>query len=156
MHTDAPVVCFFDADLRNFTAAHAEAVVSPVAAGKEYMHVGLRDRGPFWTALSSMLPLVSGERALRRELFDSLPGRYLSGFKVETALNYFCRVNGLPYGASPLPGLSIRRKYEKVGVIRAAAQYCRMWGQVVLAMLEVRLARRMFAEHGSHMSHHHR
>ncbi|HSD12229.1 MAG TPA: glycosyltransferase [Patescibacteria group bacterium] len=156
MHTDAPVICFFDADLRNFTAAHAEALLAPVASGKEYMHVGLRDRGPFWTALSSALPLVSGERALRREIFDGLPGRYLSGFKVETALNYFCRANGLPVGASPLAGLSIRRKYEKVGVVRAFAQYCRMWAQVGLAMLEVRLARRMFVEHGSHMSHHHR
>ncbi len=156
MHTDAPVVCFFDADLRNLTAAHVGALLAPVASGKEYMHVGLRDRGPFWTALSSVLPLVSGERALRRELFDGLPGRYLAGFKVETALNYFCKANGLAVGALPLPGLSIRRKYQKVGVLRAAAQYCRMWAQVAAAMIEVRLARRMFVERGSHMSHHHR
>ncbi|HTM67951.1 MAG TPA: glycosyltransferase [Candidatus Binatia bacterium] len=156
MHTDAPIVCFFDADLKGFTAAHAEAVLAPVAAGQCYMNMGLRDRGPFWTSLALRLPRVGGERALRREIFDAIPSRYLKGFKVESALEYFCKVNGLPSGVAVLPGLSIRRKYEKVGLLRAFGQYCRMWGQVAAARLQVRLAKRQFAEHGSHMSHHHR
>src|SRR5688572_18696383 len=156
MHTDAPFICFFDADLKGFTAAHAEAVLAPVAAGKCYMNMGLRDRGAFWTTLALHLPRVGGERALRREIFDMIPSRYLSGFKVESALEYFCKINGLPSGVSVLPGLSIVRKYEKVGLVRAFGQYCRMWFQVARAMLEVRLARGQFVEHGGHMSHHHR
>lgn len=156
MHTDASVVCFFDADLRGLTVAHVDAVIGPVASGKEYMHVGVRDRGPFWTALALRLPKVGGERAIRREIFDMIPGRYLAGFKVETALNYFCRANGLPHGATVLAGLGIVRKYEKVGLVRAFVQYCAMWTQVAAAMVEVRFARRQFAEHGGHMSHRHR
>lgn len=156
MHTDAPVVCFFDADLKGFTVAHAEAVLAPLASGKAYMHVGLRDRGPFWNAIARMLPAVGGERALRRELFDMIPGRYLAGYKAETALNFYCDVNRLPRMQTLLPSLSIVRKPQKVGWLRALAEYVRMYVQVGLAMLEVRAARHRFEEHGTHMSHKHR
>ena len=155
-HTDAPIVCFFDADLKGFTVAHAEEVLAPVAAGACYMNMGLRDRGPFWTTLALHLPRVGGERALKREIFDGIPSRYLKGFKVESALEYFCKVNGLASCVSVLKGLSIKRKYEKVGLLRAFGQYCAMWAQVAAARAELLLARRQFIEHGTHMSHHHR
>lgn len=156
MHTDLPVICFFDADLKGLTVEHARLILEPVVHGKRYMNMGLRDRGPFWTALATRMPMVGGERALRREMFDMIPDKYRSGFKVETALNYFCRVNHLPYGLVVLPGLSIVRKMEKVGVLRGAVQYVRMSTQVVWAMIQVRLARREFKERGTHMSHRHR
>ena len=155
MHSDSPVICFFDADLKGLTAEHARAILEPVASGKMYMHMGLRDRGPFWTALSKRLPMVGGERALRRELFEAIPERYLHGFKVESALNYFCRINGLPYGLVVLTGLGIVRKMQKVGFGRGLVEYVRMWSQVFSAMLEVRLARGEFKARGMHMSHHH-
>ncbi len=155
MHTDAPVVCFFDADLRGLTAEHCRLLLGPVVAGRAFMRVGLRDRGPFWNAIERRLPLVAGERALRREVFDRIPTRYLRGFKVETALNWFCRANGLPYDAVLLPGLSIRRKYEKVGWAAGLRQYVGMWLQVAWAMVQVRLARRDFRERGGHVKHHH-
>jgi len=154
-HTDAPVVCFFDADLKGLTAEHARQVLEPVITGRRYMNVGLRDRGPFWTRVAMFLPLVGGERAIRREIFDLIPDKYLEGFKVESALNYFCRINRLPYGFTVLPGLTIVRKMQKVGIWRGFRQYVRMWKQVFWAMLQVRLARREFAEHGTHMGHHH-
>ncbi|MBI4458304.1 glycosyltransferase family 2 protein [Candidatus Uhrbacteria bacterium] len=156
MHADAEAVCFFDADLRGLTVEHVRLLLEPVLAGERYMNVGLRDRGPFWTALMKALPLVGGERALRREIFDAIPEIYLHGFKVESALNYFCRVNGLPYGTVVLPGLGIVRKIAKVGWLRGLRQYLGMWLQVATAMLQVRLAAREFRERGTHMSHKHR
>lgn len=156
MHTDAPFICFFDADLVGLTADHIGLILGPVLDGSRYMNVGLRDRGPFWTGLARRLPLVGGERALRREIFDMIPERYLHGFKVETALNYFCRANGLPYGLTVLPGLKIRRKMQKVGVGRGLAGYAAMWLQVGWSMVQVRLARRQFREQATHMNHRHR
>ncbi len=154
-HTDADVVCFFDADLKGLTAEHVRLIMEPVVSGQRAMNMGLRDRGPFWTALAKRLPLVGGERALRRDIFDMIPEKYLSGFKVETALNYFCRVNGLPYGLVVLSGLGIVRKMQKVGIRRGFVQYVKMWAQVLWAMLQVRLARRQFRQMGQHMSHKH-
>ncbi|MBI5370340.1 glycosyltransferase [Candidatus Uhrbacteria bacterium] len=139
--TTAQVLAFFDADLRGLTHEHVERLLLPVVNGGRWMNVGIRDRGRLWTWVSHHLPLISGERAMRREVFEGIPAEYLHGFMVETSLNYYCRTHRLRYGAVDLPGLSIRRKYEKVSWPRAVVQYTRMFWQVGEAMLVVRLAR---------------
>ena len=138
--TDAPVVAFFDADLRGLTVDHVEQLVLPVLNGSRDMNIGLRDRGSMLTALTRHLPLISGERVLRRNVIESIPSEYLHGFMVEAALNYHCRAHGLAYGAVELKGLSMRRKYEKVGWPSAVLQYAQMFYQVVQAMVRVRIA----------------
>ncbi|MEK7620061.1 MAG: glycosyltransferase [Patescibacteria group bacterium] len=139
-HTDAPVVAFFDADLRGLTVEHVEQLVLPVLNGSRVMNVGLRDRGLLMTALTRHLPLIAGERALRRNVVENVPAEYLRGFMVEAALNYYCRAHGFAYGAVKLKGLSMRRKYEKVGYARAVLQYGQMFYQVASAMVIVRIA----------------
>lgn len=155
MHADAPVISFFDADLKGLTVDHVRLILDPVLKGERYMNMGLRDRGPFWTAAAKRLPMIGGERAMRREIFEAIPERYMHGFKVESALNYFCKVNGLPYGLVVLSGIKIVRKMQKVGVLKGLCQYVSMGFQIVWAMLQVRLARRKFRERGTHMSHRH-
>jgi hypothetical protein len=105
--------------------------------------------------MASKLPLIGGERCMRREVFAVISDRFLRGFKVETALNYYCHVNGLPYAAVVLPGLGIVRKTQKVGFFRGLVGYVRMWAQVAWAIIEVRLARRQFEQMGAHMGHRH-
>lgn len=138
--TDAPIVAFFDADLLGLTSAHVAQLIVPVLDGSRAMNVGLRDRGPLLTALTRWLPLVAGERAMRRGVIERVPPRYLKGFMVEASLNYYCRSHGLPYGAVKLAGLSIRHKYEKVGWPLAVLQYGQMFFQVATAMVTVRVA----------------
>ncbi len=139
-HTDAPIVAFFDADLRGLNTEHVEQLVLPVLNGSRVMNIGLRDRGSWVTAITGHLPLISGERVLYRSVMEHIPAQYLRGFMVEASLNYFCRSHGLAYGAVKLRGLSMRRKYEKVGYGRAVLQYIRMFFQVVKAMIIVRVA----------------
>lgn len=140
-HTDAPIVFFSDADLTGFTVGHIETIVGPVLEGKLAMNAGLRDRGRFWTTLAKILPLVGGERALRREVFENIPDRLRRGFRAEIAMNAYCRANRLPYGYVVMPGIGIVRKMEKFGVWRGLAEYTKMWAVVGKAILEVRLAR---------------
>lgn len=136
--TNAEILVFFDADLIGLTTEHVEQLVSPVISGELRMNIGLRDRGRFVTALTKHLPLISGERAMQRVVFEGVPSRFLKGFMVETALNYFCRSRRLRYGSVKLTGLTIRRKYQKVGFLRAVLQYARMAFQIVKAMIIVR------------------
>lgn len=138
--TDAPVVAFFDADLLGLTVEHIEQLVLPVLNGSLAMCVALRDRGRILTALTRHLPLISGQRVLRREVIENVPAQFLRGFMVEAALNYYCRAHGFPYGVVQLRGLSIRRKYEKVGYGRSVLQYIGMFYQVAKAMVIVRIA----------------
>lgn len=76
-----------------------------------------------------------------RAVFESVPQRWIKGFMVEIALNAYCRSRRLRYASVKLTGLTIRRKYQKVGIRRAVLQYARMAFQIVKAMIVVRIAR---------------
>ncbi len=139
--TDAPVIAFFDADLIGLTGDHVERLVLPVLSGSRVMNVGIRDRGPLVSRLAAHGPLIGGERAMLRRVIEGVPPELAAGFMVETALNYFCRTRKLPYGTVFLPGLGIRRKYQKVGWRRAVVQYAAMSAQIAQATLAVRIAK---------------
>lgn len=136
--TSAQIILFADADLRGFTPEHVEQLIGPILSGARFMNVGLRDRG-WLTPFTAHLPLISGERALRREVIDHLNPRLLHGYMIESALNYSCRSRKLAYGSVVLQGLSIRRKYQKVGWFKALWQYTKMSFEITKAIVVVRL-----------------
>ena len=137
--TTDPLIAFFDADLIGLTQRHIDQLLLPVINGDRMMNIGIRDRGPLFTFLSHHLPLISGERVMDRHVFEHVPSEYFHGFMVEIALNYYCRIHHLSYGATNLSGLSIRRKYQKVSWPRAVVQYLVMSAEIVKAMVIVRL-----------------
>jgi glycosyltransferase involved in cell wall biosynthesis len=141
---EAEILFFCDADFIGLTPDHVERLIEPVKAGRLAMCTGLRDRGPFLTSIIRRLPLLSGERALRREIIDGVPERFLRGFRVELALNWFCRVNRLPYGPIPTLGVGQLRKMQKAGVTRGLIGYLTMSWQLADAFLTLRLARNEF------------
>lgn len=138
--TDAPIVLFLDADLRGFHEGHIEQLLAPVLNGSRKMNIGLRDRGWLSRVVGPWLPLVSGERALVREIFETVPDQHLKGYMVEASLNFATRSRKWPYGPVFLAGLKIRTKIEKVGWWKAVPQYAKMWGQVLKAYWVVRAA----------------
>ncbi|MDD2326604.1 MAG: glycosyltransferase family 2 protein [Alphaproteobacteria bacterium] len=140
-HTDADIIFFLDADLKGLTREHLERILKPVLEGKMAMCVGIRDRGTLGTKLAKHLPLIGGERALTRRVVEDLPDRYVQGFMVESAMNYYCRMHKLPYGTVELPGLHIRRKMQKVGFLKGAKEYIKMGFQIAKAILLVRWGR---------------
>lgn len=142
-HTDAPVLFFLDADLKGLTVDHLKKILAPILSGRLAMCVGIRDRGRLAMKIAAHLPLIGGERAMRRAVFENIPDKYLQGFMVEGALNYYCRSHKLPYGTVELPGLHIRRKMQKVGFWKGLKEYIHMDYQVWKAMIVVRLARMM-------------
>lgn len=154
-HTDADILFFADADLSGFTADHIERIVKPVLEGKYAMVVGLRDRGKFLMWLSKYLPLIGGERAMLRKVFTDIPDYYIKGFKAESALNYYCRANKLPYGTAEMPGIKIVRKMQKFGFWGGLKEYLHMIWQIVKAMTEVRVNRRVFTTRAQHLKHGH-
>lgn len=140
-HTDAPMLFFLDADLKGLTVEHLKRLLKPVTSGKLAMSVGIRDRGFFLMKLAAHLPLIGGERVMNRRVFEDIPDRFLQGFMVEGALNYYCRSHKLPYGTVELPGLHIRRKMQKVGFWKGLNEYVHMSYQVWRAFVIVRIAR---------------
>jgi glycosyltransferase involved in cell wall biosynthesis len=142
--TRAEILFLCDADLIGLEPAHIERLLAPVVAGRLMMCTGLRDRGPLLTRVIAHLPLLSGERALRRGVIEGVPRRFLQGFRLEMALNWYCRANRQPYGSVPTLGVGQVRKMEKVGALRGLAGYAIMIWEVADAMVRVRFAKKEF------------
>ena len=85
--TDAELIVFLDADLLGLTPQHIDDLVRPVARGEVAMACGSFDRGPVANQFFLRLPVLTGQRALRRELFEALALSDIKGWKVEAALN---------------------------------------------------------------------
>ena len=105
------------------------------------MCVGLRDRGPAVIALERLLPCIGGERALRREVFESVPPELLDGFRVELALNASCRAKQLPVATVVSWGVGQRRKMQKRGLFRGLKDYFGMVWDMTQAVVALRLRR---------------
>lgn len=141
-HASSTHVALFDADLRGLRERHIRGLLSPIMRGCADVTIGLVDRGPFTLTFVAFLPLLSGQRVLRRSLLLSIPLALLEGYKIEAALNYVCDIRGARVKTVLLDGLTLRRKHEKVGVLRAAWQYVSMGWDVFLSMVAVRFAYR--------------
>ena len=83
------IVFFCDADLVDFRPEHVEAIVRPVVDGQYDMFVGVR--GNILQTMVRAWALNSGERALRKEIWFSLPMYYKHRYRVEAGLNYYVR-----------------------------------------------------------------
>lgn len=133
--TDSSLLCFLDADLIGLMPAHLAALAEPVVSGRWAMSVGMWDRGRWQNAVARLLPLVSGQRVMRRAVFAELSAPAVAGYKAEIAMNRHCRRRGWKFGRVFLPGLKVRQKPDKLGWAAAIASYFRMYGQVLWAML---------------------
>jgi glycosyltransferase involved in cell wall biosynthesis len=112
---DAPIVVFLDADLVGLRPDHIDGLIAPVAAGDADMACGLFDRGPVANPIFlESLPVLTGQRALRRQLFQQLDLRDVRGYRVEAALNSLVAQQGLRRADGVLPGLWHRTKEEKL------------------------------------------
>ena len=145
-NTDAEIIYFCDADLLGFTHQSADRVIRSVLHGKYQMGVGLRDKGKFVNFFQSRLPLISGERAMHRWVLERIPDKFLNGFGVEAALNYYCNARKIPYGTVMSKGVKIVRKMQKVGFWKGLVEYLSMFYQIIRSMLVVRLHSKSFKE----------
>lgn len=112
--TDAEIILFLDADLIGITVDHVDRLVGGVDS-RVGMVMGLFDRGPVqnWFFVNT-LPILTGQRALWRQLFEALDPEDYRGYKVEAALNSLCASLGVATEAFVCPGLRHRRKEEKL------------------------------------------
>jgi glycosyltransferase involved in cell wall biosynthesis len=113
--TDADIIVFLDADLVGLRPGHVDDLVESVADGHAAMACGLFDRGPVANPIFlDGLPVLTGQRALRRELFERLDLDDVRGYRVEAALNSVVAQAGLDRVDRVLPGLWHRTKEEKL------------------------------------------
>jgi glycosyltransferase involved in cell wall biosynthesis len=111
----ADVIVFLDGDLVGLRPGHVDSLVEAVAHGRVDMACGLFDRGPVANPIFlEGLPVLSGQRALRRPLFEQLDLADVRGYRVEAALNSLVAQRGLVRHDEVLDGLWHRTKEEKL------------------------------------------
>lgn len=127
-------IVFIDADLIGLTVEHISLLVKPILENKAMMSVGLRGRKgglpKFFVKLDPLLA-IGGERAMKRFVFKNIPEKFIQGFAVETALNYYCKKKNFPVKYVELKGLDIITKEKKWGFFKGFSNRIKMICQII-------------------------
>jgi hypothetical protein len=114
--TDAELLVFLDAELVGLRLEHVDDLVELVSEGRGRHGLRALRPGPRWPTPSSSKasPVLTGQRALHRSLFERLGADDIRGYRVEAALNSLVARNDLQRVDPVLPGLWHRTKEEKL------------------------------------------
>lgn len=135
-NTSCNVLLFVDADLVGLQRSHIEALVEPVLSGKTAMSIGVFSEGRVSTDLAQKIaPFLSGQRAVRKDLFDAVPKLEDSRFGVEMALTHYAERHGVDIVRVTLPYVSQVTKEEKRGLIPGLQARMEMYKDIVRSML---------------------
>jgi glycosyltransferase involved in cell wall biosynthesis len=137
-HAEGEIILFLDADCEGFTHDHIDRMITPVIEGCHAMYVGINSRKSFWlNRILHIFPILSGDRALRRELWDAVPPRYKQRFQIEIALNYFSRHFAPPAGFEILQGIRHIIKEKKHGLVIGMVRRVGMIRDIVLITVQL-------------------
>ncbi|HOK54475.1 MAG TPA: glycosyltransferase family 2 protein [Armatimonadota bacterium] len=141
-NTDADIVLFLDADLIGLTGEKIDSIIKPVVDNRVDMSIGVFRGGRFITDWAQIIaPYISGQRAIRRELFLQLPNIKSVRSGVEVAMTRYFRANGFTMGTVVLTGCTHVMKEEKLGCIRGLAARVRMYCDIVQTLIHCRSTR---------------
>jgi glycosyltransferase involved in cell wall biosynthesis len=140
------IIFFCDADVIGLRPDVITRILAPVTSGDCTMFVGVRGRRTYWAnRLLHFTPILGGERALRRGLWDQVPSDYKKNFQIEIALNFFAKQNSYRMGFTVVHELRQVIKERKRGLLPGLWQRLAMIGDILLvswriyAMLQLQL-----------------
>ncbi len=128
----ADILLFIDADLLGLTQNHICQLLGPILDGTADMTVGVFEEGRLATDLAQKIaPFLSGQRAVKRELFSSIPEVEHSRYGVEMALSRYADKQDLPVTVVNLKDLSQIMKEEKQGFARGLWSRVKMYWDIL-------------------------
>lgn len=143
--TNADILLFLDADLIGLQSAQVDALLSPMlgrAGDTADMTLGLfgTPRGGilgWWLGLCHRVAAsLTGQRAIRREVFFSIPELTRSRFGVEVAITrYVQNVWRLRVEHVRIDGVTHPIKEEKIGLWRGFRHRINMYGEIAAYLL---------------------
>jgi len=129
---DADVLLFFDADLIGLTPRHVADILAPVLAGTVVMALGVFRGGRGATTLAQKIaPNISGQRAIRRDVFLSVPCLDTTGYGVELAITNYVLSQRLPMTQVILQDVTHPMKEEKLGFFKGVISRMKMYWQML-------------------------
>ena len=140
--TDAPILAFLDADLIGIKPQHVADLIRPIVQRRAVMALGVFRGGRGATTLAQILvPNITGQRAIRRDVFLQIPQLTEAGYGVELAITSYVLGEGFPTTRVILNDVTHPMKEEKLGIWRGAASRLRMYRQMLPYLLKRRARR---------------
>ncbi len=132
------VLCFIDADLVGLNGDHVDSLVGPVIRGECDMCYGIFQDGRFWSdAAQAITPFLSGQRAMTRELYRSLPSIEEARMGAEVTLHLSALKRKANILKVTLKGVTHMHKEEKMGLVQGAAARAKMYKEVAKAVVKL-------------------
>ena len=131
-NTNADILLFIDADLLGLKNEHISQLLSPVLDQSSEMSVGVFEDGRFATDFAQKIaPFLSGQRAVRRDLFELIPELEGSRYGVEMALSRYADKNNSKVSVVQLRDLSQIMKEEKQGLVKGFCARIKMYWEIL-------------------------
>lgn len=137
--TDAEILAFTDADLLDLRPDHIDQIIRPILGGVCDMCIGVFRGGKFWSETAQRIsPYISGQRALRREIFEAIPFIGEIRFGVEVTLNTYAKRNKARVLRVVLQGVSNTFKESKMGLVKGVQARGKMYAEIGRALVRMR------------------
>jgi len=135
----AQIVVFVDADLAGLRSEHIDQITLPLLKDECDMCVGIFRGGKIRSnAAMAVTPWLSGQRAIRRELFDAIPYLGELRYGVEVAITNEVRKKKSRVKRVYLRGVSNCTKEEKFGIVKGVQARTKMYREIREAMVRSR------------------
>lgn len=132
------IIFFCDADISGLTHQIIDEITRPVLDGEVDMFIGMRNRKwYFMHQIITIIPLLGGERAMTKSLWQKLPVYYKQYFRIEAALNFYAVYYGKGFQYKIFKGLSQVIKEKKYGLWDGTKQRWGMMFNIFAAQLKL-------------------
>lgn len=131
-NTNAEIIVLLDADLVGLTPLHVIDLIEPIQSNKCSMTYGLFSNGRVATDLAQKVaPFLSGQRAVKREIFKDMEYLEIVRFGLEVALTNYFKKNNIPYLGVPMSNMTHVMKEEKLGFVKGFTARIKMYWEIV-------------------------
>ncbi|MDD3655539.1 MAG: glycosyltransferase family 2 protein [Atribacterota bacterium] len=130
--TDSEILLFLDADLIGLKTRHIYSLVNPIISNLADMTIGIFSKGRLLTDLSQfIMPYLSGQRAMKREIINLIPDIDLLKYGLEIAITKTVKKYHYRVDKIKLTNLSQIIKEEKYGIIEGTKKRLQMYLDIV-------------------------
>lgn len=138
-HTDADIIVFVDADLVGLKAQHIDQIIRPILDRECEMCIGVFRGGKFWSDTGQVItPFLSGQRAMTRELFESVPFLPEIRMGAEVTIHTYAKRLKARITKVVLRGVSNTHKEHKLGIVKGATARAKMYQEIARAVVRIR------------------
>ena len=130
--TDSDILLFLDADLVGLRCEHVYSLINPIKNDLADMTIGIFSQGRLITDLPQfIMPNLSGQRAIKRQIIDIIPNLDLLKFGLEIAITKTVKKYDYRVSKVKLHNLTQRIKEEKYGFVEGTKKRLQMYLDII-------------------------